>query len=55
MRNPEFLLLASELRSRAEEVWIRATNMDDAQAQDIMRAVAVSHEKLARRLELLAV
>jgi hypothetical protein len=40
MRHPEFLLFASELRSRAEEVLVRATNMDDAQAQDIMRAVA---------------
>jgi hypothetical protein len=55
MRHPEFLLLASELRSRAEEVLVRAANMDDAQAQDIMRAVAVNQEKLARRLELFAV
>jgi hypothetical protein len=55
MRHPEFLLLASELRSRAEEVLVRAANIDDAQAQDIMRAVAVNHEKLARRLELFAV
>jgi site-specific recombinase XerD len=54
MRNPEFLLLASELRSRAEEVWIRAANMDDAEARELMHAVAVSYEKLARRFELFA-
>jgi hypothetical protein len=54
MRHPEFLLLASELRSRAEEVLVRVTNMDDAQAQDIMRAVAVNYEKLAQRFELFA-
>jgi hypothetical protein len=54
MRHPEFLLLASELRSRAEEVLVRAANMDDAQFQDIMRAVAVNYEKSAQRFELLA-
>ena len=54
MRHPEFLLLASELRSRADEILVRAANMDDAQAQDIMRAVALNQEKLARRLEQFA-
>jgi hypothetical protein len=54
MRHPEFLLLASELRSRAEGVLARAANMDDAQAQDIMRAIAVNYEKSARRFELFA-
>jgi formate dehydrogenase maturation protein FdhE len=54
MRHPEFLLLASELRSRAQEVLARAANMDDAQAQDIMRAIAVGYENLAQRFELFA-
>ena len=54
MRNSEFLLLANELRSRAEEVLVRAANMDDAQARDIMRAVALNYEKSAQRFELLA-
>jgi hypothetical protein len=48
------LLLASKLRSRAEEVLVRGANMDDAQAQDIMRAVAMNYEKLAQRIELFA-
>jgi hypothetical protein len=55
MRHPEILLLASEMRSRAKEVLVRAANIDDAEAQDIMRAVAVSYEKLARQLELFAI
>jgi hypothetical protein len=55
MRHPEILILASEMRSRAKEVLVRAANIDNAEAQDIMRAVAVNYEKLARRLEVLAV
>jgi hypothetical protein len=54
MRHPEYLLLAGELRSRAEEVLVRAANMDDEQAQDVLRAVAVNYEKSAQRFELLA-
>jgi hypothetical protein len=39
------------LRARAEEILAKAEAMTDADARDMMRAVAVSYEKLARRLE----
>jgi len=40
-----------DLRARAEEILAQAETMTDADARDMMRAVAVSYEKLARRLE----
>jgi hypothetical protein len=55
MRHPDLLVPASDLRGRAEEILVRAANRDDVEAQEIMRAVAASFEKLARRLELLAI
>lgn len=55
MRHPDLLSLANDLRERAEQILVRAASMDDAEAQDMMRAVAVGYEKLALRLEHLAV
>jgi len=55
MRYPDLLLLAGDLRARAEGILVRAANLDDVEAQQIMRAVAAGYEKFARRLEQLAV
>jgi DNA-binding ferritin-like protein len=50
---PDLMLLARvrDLRARAEEILAQAETMTDADARDMMRAVAASYEKLARRLE----
>ena len=55
MRHPDLLALANDLRIRADEIIAKAETMVDAEAQEMMRAVAVGYEKLARRLEHLAV
>jgi hypothetical protein len=47
----KLLLLARELRARAEEVLAQAETMKDADARQKMRAIAASYEKLAHRLE----
>ncbi len=51
----QFLLLATDLRIRGMEFLIRAASMHDAEAQEMMRTVAASYEKFARRLEQLAI
>jgi hypothetical protein len=51
MPDTELLLLASELRTRAEEILVRAANTDDLEAQKAIRAVAADYQKLARRAE----
>ena len=51
MSDMQFLLLASELRTRAEEVLVRAANTNDREVQEMMRVVAAGYEKLARRAE----
>jgi hypothetical protein len=47
----QLLLLARELRARAEEVLARAETFGDADARETMRRVAASYVKLAQRLE----
>jgi hypothetical protein len=51
MPDTELLLLASELRTRAEEILVRAANTDDLEAQKTIRAIAADYQKLARRAE----
>jgi hypothetical protein len=46
------LLLARNLRARAEEILTRAENMHDVDARQKMRGIAASYEKLAERIEL---
>jgi hypothetical protein len=50
---PDLKLLARvrDLRARADEILAKAETMTDADAREMMRAVAVSHAKLAERLE----
>ncbi len=50
MADMQLLLFASELRTRAEEILVRAASTDDLEAQGTMRAVAAGYEKLARRV-----
>ncbi len=49
----KLLALVRDLRARAQEVLAKAETMTDADAQERMRAVAVSYEyeKLAERVE----
>jgi hypothetical protein len=47
----QFLLPASELRTRAEEILVRAANTNDREVQEMMRVVAAGYEKLARLAE----
>jgi hypothetical protein len=54
-QRPDLLLLANDLRERGEEVLAQAETFHDAEAQEMMRAVAANYEKLARQLEHLAV
>jgi hypothetical protein len=51
MPNLRFLARVRDLRARAEEILAQAETMTDGDARDMMRAVAASYEKLARRLE----
>jgi hypothetical protein len=51
MSDIQFLLLASELRTRAEEILVRAANTNDREVQEMMRVVAAGYEKLARQAE----
>jgi hypothetical protein len=41
----------SRLAARADEILAKAETMTDADAREMMRAVAVSYAKLAERLE----
>jgi hypothetical protein len=51
MADMQFLLFASELRTRAKEILVRAASTDDQEAQGSMRVVAAGYEKLARQVE----
>jgi hypothetical protein len=51
MAETQLLLFANELRTRAKEILVRATNTDDGEAQATMRVIATGYEKLARRIE----
>lgn len=52
MPNKKLLLFAREIRNRAVEALARAESFQDPEARRIMRELAVSYEKLARRLEM---
>jgi hypothetical protein len=51
MPDMQLLLLASELRTRAEEILVRAASTDDSEIQEMMRVVAAGYQKLARQAE----
>jgi len=50
-KTSRLLVLARELRARAEEVLAQAETMKDADARRKMREIAAGYERLARRLE----
>jgi hypothetical protein len=50
MADMQLLLFASELRTRAKEILVKAASTDDLEAQGSMRVVAAGYEKLARRV-----
>ena len=54
MVDTQLLLFADELRTRASEILVRATNTDDLETKAIMRVVAAGYVKLARRAEHLS-
>ena len=51
MPDAKLLLFARNLRARAQEVLAQAEIMQDAEAQQTMREIAASYERLAQRLE----
>ena len=51
MPDGRFLLLASDLRARADEVLARAETFNDADARQKLRKIAATYVKLAERLE----
>jgi hypothetical protein len=51
MPHTTLLSLASGLRTRAEQIMAKAETMSDADAQEMMRAVAANYEKLAQQVE----
>jgi hypothetical protein len=51
MPDKELISLANELRTRAKEILVRATNTVDLEVQEMARVVAAGYEKLARRAE----
>jgi hypothetical protein len=51
MPDASFLLIASDLRARAEEVLARAETFNDADARQKLRKIAETYVKLAERLE----
>jgi len=51
MADTQLLLFASELRTRAKEILVRAASADDPEARGMMRVLAAGYEKLARRME----
>jgi len=51
MPDAKLLLFAKNLRARAQEVFAQAEIMQDADAQQTMREIAASYERLAQRLE----
>jgi hypothetical protein len=54
MPDTKLLLLVRNLRARAQEVLAQAEIMENAEAQQTMRDIAASYERLAQRLEKLS-
>jgi hypothetical protein len=48
MPDTELISFANELRTRAEEILVRAAGADDPEVQGMMRVVAAGYQKLAR-------
>jgi hypothetical protein len=51
MPDEKLLLLARNLRARAQEVLAQAEIMENAEAKQTMLDIAASYERLAQRLE----
>jgi hypothetical protein len=51
MSNNKLLLLARDLRARAEGLLLKAETMTDPGARSQMREIAARYERLAKRLE----
>jgi len=51
MPDLKFLARVRDLPARPDEILVKAETMTDADACEMMRAVAVSYAKLAERLE----
>ena len=51
MPHMELISFANELRTRAEEILVRAAGSDDPELQGMMRVIAAGYQKLARRVE----
>ena len=51
MPDPQLLLQAMELRTRAEEILARAETFHDANAQRGLRKIAADYQTLADQLE----
>jgi hypothetical protein len=51
MPDMQLLLFASELRTRAQEISVRASNTDDIETQGMMHELAASYQKLALQVE----
>jgi hypothetical protein len=45
------LILATELRTRAEEILVRAANTDDLEIKETMRVVTADYQNLSRLTE----
>jgi hypothetical protein len=54
MPDAKLLLLARNLRARAQEVLAQAELMEDTEAKQTMGEIAASYERLAKRLEELS-
>jgi hypothetical protein len=51
MADMQLLLLASELRTRAKEILVRAASTDDPEAERAMHVVAAGYKKLAQQVQ----
>ena len=51
MPDQKLLVLARDWRARAKQILAKAETMSDADAREMMRAVAAKYEKLAERIE----
>jgi hypothetical protein len=51
MPDPQLLLMAKDMRARAEELLARANTFNDAGAREGIRRIAAGYQKLADRLE----
>ena len=51
MPDAKLLLFARNLRARAQEVLAQAEILQDVDAQQTMREIAASYDRLAQRLE----